>query len=74
MEYTIMWGIWLLMFAGIEGTALFNKRSGDTLSEHVWSWFSVKDKSTGWQFRRFSLVVFMSWLLGHLAFGIWGGS
>lgn len=31
------WIVWGLYFAVVEGFALFNSRTGDTLSEHVWA-------------------------------------
>ena len=63
--FTALWVIWGLMFAGIEGAALFNKKQGDTLSEHVWHYFSTKQKSTGWLIRRSALGVFLAWLVAH---------
>lgn len=66
-SYTVLWIIWLLQFAAIEGAALF--QVGDqTLSEHVWAWFSVRNKSTGWLWRRITLFIFLLWLLIHLVF------
>jgi hypothetical protein len=67
--YTIAWLLWLSMLIAIEGTALANKVPGDTLSEHVWKWASVKDKSVGWRLRRAVLVVFLVWLAMHLISG-----
>ena len=63
--YTSLWVVWGLIFAAIEGAALFNKGKGDTLSEHVWKWFAIKDKPTGYKLRRGSLGVFMAWLVAH---------
>jgi hypothetical protein len=69
--YTIAWLAWLGAFALIEGKALFNKTEGDTLSEHVWRWFAVKDKSRKGlvRARRFALLAFMSWLSIHFLTG-----
>lgn len=64
--FTIAWIMWLAMFGVIEGIALIRKDSGDTLSEHIWKWFSVKDKATGWQARRGVLAVFLVWLTAHM--------
>lgn len=36
--FTIGWIVWALYFVILEGIALTNKTSGDTLSEHVWAW------------------------------------
>lgn len=67
--YTAAWVFWLLMFAGIEGAALANAKVGDTLSEHLWRWFSLKEKGTGWRVRRFSLLAFFAWLVAHILTG-----
>lgn len=64
--YTLLWVVWLVQFAAIEGVALVDKRPGDTLSEHVWNWFSIRDKSTGWLWRRGALLAFLGWLIAHL--------
>jgi hypothetical protein len=64
--FTVAWLFWFAMFAVIEGVALFNKRRGDTLSEHVWKWFSVKEKSGGWLVRRGVLALFLTWLTVHM--------
>ena len=63
--WTVAWLLWIAMFAGIEGVALARKQRGDTLSEHVWSWFSIRDKSAGWLLRRGFLAVFLVWLSVH---------
>lgn len=72
--YTWAWLAWLAAFGVIEGRALFNKRDGDTLSEHVWRWFATERGSSGtpsaWQrTRRFALLAFMGWLTAHFMTG-----
>lgn len=71
--WTWAWIAWLGAFAAIEGKALFNKEKGDTLSEHVWRWFStqkVDNDPTGWvRLRRFTLLAFMAWLSVHFLTG-----
>jgi hypothetical protein len=67
--FTVAWLLWLAMFAVIEGVAIFNKRSDDTLSEHVWKWFSVRNKSRGWLLRRGVLALFLTWLTVHMLAG-----
>lgn len=57
------------MFGAIEGAAIFNKKDGDTLSEHVWRWFSIREKGKGWRSRRFALLAFLSWLSLHFLTG-----
>lgn len=63
--WTWLWLGWLAAFALIEGAALINKGRGDTLSEHVWSWFQIRD-SRKWTLRRFTLALFLVWLLVHM--------
>lgn len=67
--YTWAWIFWFAFFLTIEGVALFNKQAGDTLSEHVWKWFSVRNMTWGWRARRFVLLAFMAWLSLHLLSG-----
>jgi hypothetical protein len=77
--YTLAWLAWFAYFLVIEGTALFNSRPGDTLSEHVWAWFGTTRradakprKRSGWtQLRRFLLLTFMVWLTAHFLTGGW---
>lgn len=67
--FTSGWVVWLLMFGAIEGVALANKTPGDTLSEHIWRWFSIKHKGAGWRARRFGLLAFLAWLVAHFLTG-----
>ncbi|AFU61984.1 MULTISPECIES: hypothetical protein [Streptomyces] len=76
--WTWLWAGWLGAFLVIEGKALFNKEKGDTLSEHVWRWFSTErtakaaGQPTGWvRLRRFTLLAFMAWLSAHFVTGGW---
>lgn len=71
MSFTVLWIIWLAMFAAIEGAALVRKERGDSLSEHIWSWFAIRNKPKGWQARRAVLVMFLAWLVTHLLTGGW---
>jgi hypothetical protein len=71
MWWTIGWITWLAMFLAIEGAAIFNKTPGDTLSEHVWRWFSIKDKPKGYRLRRFGFLAFWAWLTVHFFTGGW---
>ncbi len=57
-RYTWGWLIWGLLFALIEGLALFDPASGDTLSEHVW-WLA--ENPVGW----LAVAGFMAWLTTH---------
>ena len=67
--WTFAWILWLAMFAVIEGAALKNPVQGDTFSENVWKWFSVKDKGAGWRARRITLALGLVALLFHFLHG-----
>lgn len=41
-HWLIYWTCWGAMFVIAEGIALFNKTTGDTLSETVWAWLKGK--------------------------------
>lgn len=72
-----LWLAWLGYFAVVEGMALANARSGDTLSEHVWAWFGTGRGpgptgrcASGWtRLRRFALLAFLAWLVAHFLTG-----
>lgn len=66
--WTVAWVLWLVMFAVIEGAALVNKNRGDTLSEHIWKWFQIRE-SRQWNVRRWALAIFLVWLLVHMVAG-----
>ena len=68
--WTIAWLLWLAMFVVVEGFALINKDRGDTLSEHIWSWFKIREKPRQWTWRRAVLAIFLVWLLVHMVAGI----
>lgn len=74
-RFTVMWVGWIAAFVVIEAVAIFNKKKGDTLSEHVWRWFGVPDESAkvkkAFTVGRFALGAFLVWLTGHLTFGWW---
>lgn len=58
-KYTVAWAGLTALFLGIEGAALLNPGSGDTLSEHVWDFLAG-----GWS--RYLLVGgLLSWLVVH---------
>lgn len=68
--YTAAWLLWAAMFVVIEGASLVDKDKGDTLSEHLRSWFATRDKPRGWQIRRLVLAGFFVWFIPHLFLGI----
>jgi len=68
-EYTIIWGLWLLILLLVEAAALRNKKKGDTLSEHIWKWFSIKERGAMWRWRRGALLAILAWILVHLLSG-----
>lgn len=60
-----LWIIWGVFFGVVEGAALIKKVPGATLTAHVVSWASLKNKSWGWLGRRGGLVGFLGWLVYH---------
>jgi hypothetical protein len=66
--FTWAWIFWLAMFAAVEGVAIFNKKPGDTLSEHIWAWFKIRE-SRQWNVRRWVLAIFLVWLTVHMVAG-----
>lgn len=69
--YLVAWILWILMFFAIEIPALVERRPGDTLSAYIWRWFSIKEKSPGYRWRRLVLVIGLVWLVLHLLTGGW---
>lgn len=67
--WTVAWSMWFAFFLVIEGWALIDKDKNDTLSEHIWHFFAVRDKPWGWRLRRFVLLAFMAWLSVHFLTG-----
>lgn len=71
--FTALWILWGVAFVVIEGLALRRAAPGDTLSEHIWRWFAVKDYR--WKklvhLRRAVMVLFMAELTVHFASGRW---
>jgi hypothetical protein len=69
--FTVGWLLWLAAFLALEGSALFNHISGDTLSENTWAWFHVFDPHPGLLLGtlRVLLGLFLLWLAFHLTFG-----
>jgi hypothetical protein len=68
--------IWIAIGVAIlatEGVALLNSKTGDTLSEHVWNWITIRNKPKKFTAYRFFVLAFMLWLTGHFAFGWWAG-
>jgi hypothetical protein len=71
---TLLTYLWLAIIAAaacVEIAALVNKQPGDTLSEHVWRWFAVRDpRRQFWAgFRRTILLITMVWLTAHFVTG-----
>lgn len=69
--FTIGWIAWIVYFCILEFLAIKNRKKGDTLSEHVWVWFGVRDKPNLWAWiRRVILILFMVWLSLHFILGV----
>ena len=67
--WTVCWLLWSVMFAAIELPAVLNRTDGDTLSEHLRSWFALRGKPAGWVVRRAALAAFFAWFVAHLFTG-----
>lgn len=67
------WLGWGVYFVIVEGVALANSTTGDTLSEHAWAWLGYGEgvrRPSGWtRLRRFLLLAFLAWLVVHLLTG-----
>jgi hypothetical protein len=66
--WTWLWIAWGVAFFAIEIPAWLRSRTG-TLSDTIRGWARVRGGQ--WTWRRWALLAFLVWLLGHLAFG-WG--
>jgi hypothetical protein len=69
-----LWALWIVYFLVVEGIALFNHKTGDTLSEHVWAWLGYRVGQVGYprgsqRLRRFLTLAFLAWLVVHLLTG-----
>lgn len=74
--WDVLWGAWILLFVGLEAAALVRKKRGDTLSENVWQWFSLRGDSSQLSRvqagLRFGFLAFWAWLTIHfLSGGAW---
>lgn len=71
--FTVIW-ILLGVVGGVtELIALFNRKDGDTLSEHFWKVARVDDPRPtpmAWTIRGLIALV-MLWLAGHFSMGWW---
>lgn len=67
------WAIWLGVFFVIPETWALIRNPKNTLSWVVWGWFGVREGVPIWHWSilHLALLLFMVWLLGHFAFGIW---
>lgn len=71
MGWTVAWLLWIFMFFAIEMPAIWDKKPGNTLSEHVWKWFAITGKPKWWRIRRIGLASFLVWLVTHFITGGW---
>lgn len=70
----IIWPILLLQFLVVEFKAIFNKQSGDTLSEVTRYIFGFSKRSAGQNWwmrgRRISFWLLLGWFGAHIGFGL----
>jgi len=69
--YTVLWVIWILAFGVIEFAALKNKRSGDTLTEHIRKLIGTKTPGRNWEnwVARIGLAGLLIWFVPHFFTG-----
>ena len=67
--WTILWLLWGLTFAGIEGTAIYRHDWAGTLSDHLRLWFRTDTHFGRTMWLAFSAVFFVAWFIPHIAFG-----
>ena len=70
-KYTIAWIAWIFIFFVIEAFAIVDKKKGDTLSEHFWFAFDIKDTGKPRKIMRLVGSGFIMWLAVHLVTGGW---
>ena len=70
-KYTVAWVVWILVFVVIEAVAIADKKKGDTLSEHLWAWFDIKDAEKFYKLKRFAFVSALVWFVMHILTGGW---
>lgn len=74
-RHKVFWALWVGAFLAYELPAVFNAAQEDTFSEFFWGLFRINDSLPLWQSIPIhgAIVAFGVWLIGHLAFGLWGG-
>lgn len=65
LTFTLLWVAWILMFVVVESVALARDMPGDTLSEHIRKWFSVKT-AFGRSMFLFFFGGFVVWFVFHI--------
>lgn len=72
-RWQVYWALWLVVGFLVPETWTLVTNPKNTLSDTVWSWASVKTGMPIWQWNvlHIALLLFMVWLLGHMAFRIW---
>ena len=70
-KYTWMWAIWILAFGAIEWSAIKDRDTGDTLSEHIWKLVGTKTQDRNWYhwIWRLGLLALFAWLIPHFFTG-----
>lgn len=65
---TLVWVVWILLFALFETWALVSRKVGDTLSERTRAWFAVNTRRGRWIFG-VGWLVFSGWFFWHILWG-----
>lgn len=65
-KYSIAWFFWIFIFVIIELIAIIDKSKGDTLSEHFWDLFDVKNSENPSKIMRFIALIGLTWVYLHL--------
>jgi hypothetical protein len=71
--FTVVWVAVFVVGGVTELVALLNRRDGDTLSEHVWRVFRVRDPrpTPVVLILRGLMILVLIWLTGHFGMGWW---
>jgi len=65
--FTVGWILFVIWFVVEETLAIVSKTPHtNTLSAHLWVWFSMQGKGRFWLLRRLFMILTLVWLFVHL--------